>query len=126
MSLYPKQLQYFDESTAFRTSDGERVVYSGGFTPGSDITVNGVLVAISDLLYGIDISGATHVTRTRDRFRLFADAFGDEVVFPAATPIASPQAVNELIAVLRVLWEIRHTRGTKATPKTGYATAVLT
>lgn len=126
MSLYPKQLQYFTETTGFRTSPGETVVYANALVPGTDITVNDVIVAISETIYGVDLSGITHNIRTRDRFRAFKDDFGSVVVFPNGVAIVGDQVVNELIAVLRVLWATRHDRGTKASPTTGYATASLT
>ena len=122
MAIYPKQLQYYDESTGFRTGPGERVVYSNGYTPPQDLTVNDVILAIDAAIYGIDLSGVTGFIRSRPRIRQFDTSFGDTVVFPGGQALTSDQTANELIAVCRVLWSIDRVRDESVT---GYATSVL-
>lgn len=121
MALYPKQLQLLDESTGYRKSYGETIIYSDGFTPPSDITVNSVIFAIDSTIYGVDLTGITGSIRTRDRYRPFTGSFGDVVVFPGSVAITGDQAANELIEVLRVLWDIENPRTVN---KTGKATSV--
>lgn len=121
MALYPKQLQLLDESTGYRKSYGETIIYSNGFVPTSDITVNGVIYAIDATINGIDITGITGNIRTRDRYRKFTSDFGDVVVFPGSVAITGDQAANELIEILRVLWDIENPRTVN---KTGKATSV--
>ena len=123
MAIYPKQLQFYDESTGFRTGQGEKVIYSNGFTPAQDITVNQLILAIDSTINGIDLTGATGNVRSRPRIRQFDTSFGDTVVFPGATPLVGDQTANELIAVMRVLYGIERTRGAN---RTGLATSVLT
>ena len=122
MAIYPKQLQYYDESTGFRTGQGERVIYSNGFNPAQDITVNDVILAIDATIYGIDLTGVTGYVRSRPRIRQFDTSFGDTVVFPGGVALVSDQAANELIAVCRVLYDIDRVRDENVT---GYATSVL-
>lgn len=57
------------------------------------------------MLYGLDLSGITYAKRTRPRDRFFKSSFGDTVVFPASTPISGAKAANELIEIMRVLWD---------------------
>lgn len=121
MALYPKQLQLLDESTGYRKGYGETLVYSNGFTPPTAITVNDVIRAIDASIYGIDLTGITGTIRTRDRYRQFTGSFGDVVVFPGSVAISGNQAANELIEVLRVLWDIANPRTVN---KTGKATSV--
>ena len=117
MANYPKQLQFYPTNSIARgpgnsqvrdAAPGERPVISDGFTPPSDLTVNSVLYDISNILYGVDLTGITFGKRTRPEHRFFQDDFGDVVVFPGSTPIATAQTVNELISILRVLWDIQH------------------
>ena len=123
MASYPKQLQLIDERSSIRKGDrglGDQVVYGSGFTPPSAVTVNDILGVINSLLYGIDLS-ATNSRRTRDRYRAFDTPFGDTVVFPGGVAINFDQAANELIEVLRILWEIDRTVTNNSI---GYATSV--
>ena len=124
MASYPKQLQLIDERSSIRKGNrglGDQVVYSSGFTPPSAVTVNDVLAVINNLIYGIDLTGATGYRRTRDRYRAFDTPFGDTVVFPGGVAITFDQAANELIEVLRILWEIDRTVTNNSI---GYATSV--
>lgn len=130
MSNYPKQLQLYPAHPYTGTpgnrirenAPGDRVIISDGFTPPSDLTVNDIIYDISVNLYGIDITGITHGKRTRPEGRFFKDDFGDVVVFPASTPISGAKTVNELIDILRVLWDIEHT---VAPNRIGKASSVL-
>jgi hypothetical protein len=131
MAIYPKQLQFYTENSIARGPDdsqvrdaapGERTIISDGFTPPGDLTVNDILFDISVNLYGLDASGITFGKRTRPEHRPFKDDFGQEVVFPAATPISGAKTVNELIAILRVLWKNARKVGADGF---GHATSVL-
>ena len=122
MAIYPKQLQFYDESTDFRIGRGEQIIYSNGFTPPQNITVNDVILAIDAAIYGIDLSGVTGYVRSRPRIRQFDTSFGDTVVFPGGVALTSDQAANELIAICRVLYSIDRVRDESVT---GYASSVL-
>lgn len=109
MANYPKQLQLLDTNYIggdIGAGAGDKVIYSNGFTPPTDVTVNDLLAVISDTLYGIDLTGVTNLIRTRDRFRAFDTSFGDTVVYPGGVAMTSDQAANELIEIMRVLWDI--------------------
>lgn len=117
MANYPKQLQFYTENSIARgpgdsqvrdAAPGERPVISDGFNPPGDLTVNDIIFDISSIIYGIDLSSITFEKRTRPEHRLFKDGFGQVVVFPGSTPISGAKSVNELIAILRVLWDIQH------------------
>ena len=129
MATYPKQLQFF-EAGPVPGAAGDKIgspavgdieIYSDGFTPGAPVTVNGMLAVLSDTIYGIDLTGITNNIRTRPRFQKFDTSFGDVVVFPVA-PVSGPQYANEIIAIMRVLYDIDRTRDEN---QTGYATSVL-
>lgn len=132
MSQYPEQLQLLDAHYIGSSSPikgnppGDRAIYSNGFTPPVDVTVNSLLAVISDTLYGIDMTGITHNFRTRPRYRKFDTSFGDTVVYPGGVAVVGDQSANEMIEIMRVLYDIDRSRGTKAAPKTGYASATLT
>ena len=131
MATYPKQLALYDEhyigasSPIKSNAHGNRVVYSNGFTPPVDVTVNDLLAVIDDTLYGIDLTGITHNKRTRPRNRKFDTTFGETVVYPGGVAMTGDTRANEMIEVMRVLYDIDRSRGTQASPKTGYATSVL-
>ena len=115
MANYPKQLQQFDGDSAFRTGRINKPVLAAGTVSG-DKTVNDIL-GILELHFSGDISSWT---RTRPRFRAFDTSFGRTVVFTDAQVITE-QAAGELIAILRVLWDIDRA----VTPNSiGYATSV--
>ena len=121
---YPKQLQLIDERSSIRKGSralGDQVVYSNGFTPPADVTVNDLLAVINALLYGIDLTGITNNIRTRDRYRAFDTPFGDTVVYPGGVAMTSDQYANEMIEILRVLWDIDRTVTNNGI---GYATSV--
>ena len=122
--MYPKQLQLIDERSSIRKGNrglGDQVIYSNGFTPPADVTVNDLLGVINNLLYGIDLSGATNSRRTRDRYRAFDTPFGDTVVYPGGVAMTSAQTANEMIEILRVLWDINRAVTNNGI---GYATSV--
>ena len=122
--MYPKQLQLIDEPSSIRKGDrglGDKVVYSNGYAPPVDVTVNDVLASINNLLNGIDLTGITNNKRTRDRYRGFDTPFGDIVVYPASVAMTSDQYANEMITILRVLWDIDRAVTTNGI---GYATSV--
>ena len=131
MATYPKQLALLDQhyigasSPIKGNAPGDRVIYSNGFTPPTDVTVNDLLAVISDTLHGIDLTGITNNVRTRDRFRKFDTSFGETVVYPGGVAMVADQSANEMIEIMRVLYDIDRSRGTQASPKTGYATSVL-
>ena len=120
---YPKQLQLFDKtvisSDIGTPSFGDKVVLSDGATVITPYTVNIIIRFIEEDFTGY-ITTVDHV-RHEPRFRPFDTAFGDVVVFPVGT-ISGNQAANELIEVIRVLWDIDRA----VTPNSiGYATSVL-
>lgn len=124
MSNYPKQLQLFDANYIggdIGPGAGNKVIYSNGFTPPADVTVNILLSVIDNEIYGIDLSGITHNERTKPRARKFDTSFGDTVVFPGSVAITGDQATNELIEVMRVLWDIDRAVTNNSI---GYATSV--
>jgi hypothetical protein len=124
MATYPKQLQLIDSPSSIRGGTyglGSSTVYSNGFTPPGDVTVNDLLAVIQDTLYGIDLSGATNEKRTRDRYRHFDTSFGDTVVYPGGVAVTSDQAANEMIDIMRVLWDIDRAVTNNSI---GYATSV--
>ncbi len=115
MAIYPKQLQQFDGDTTFRKGRVNEVVLAAGTISG-DKTVNDIL-SILELHFSRDINSET---RTRPRFRRFDTSFGSTVVFTDAQVITE-QAAGELIAILRVLWDIDRTVTNNSI---GYATSV--
>ena len=129
MAIYPKQLQLYPANSYAGTvgnriresSSGDRVVITDGFTPPSDMTVNSLIYDIGSVLYGVDLTGITYGVRTRPRDRLFKSSFGDIVVFPASTPISGNKTANELISIMRVLWDADRL---VAFDGIGYATSV--
>jgi len=124
MATYPKQLQLIDSPSSIREGArglGDKVVYSNGFTPPSDVTVNALLAVINDTLYGLDLSGITNQIRTRDRYRRFDTSFGDTVVYPGGVAMTSDQAANEMIEIMRVLWDVDRAVTNNSI---GYATSV--
>ena len=128
MSLLPKQLQKFTDTsiatgpggTKVRNySFGDHVVLNDGLVPVTDYTVN-TLLRFMEEDYTEYVTTIDY-TKSEDRFRPFDGDFGDEVVFPSGVAISGDQVVNEIIEILRVLWEIRATRTVN---KTGKATSV--
>jgi len=129
MANYPKQLQLYPTNSYAGTvgdrvreaSPGDRVIITDGFTPPSDMTINSIIYDIGSVLYGVDLSGITYNKRTRPRDRFFKSSFGDIVVFLASNPISGDKAANELIEIMRTLWDIDRA----VTPNSiGYATSV--
>jgi hypothetical protein len=119
---YPKQLQLFDKtvinSNIGTPSFGDKVVLSDGSPVVAPFTVNMIIRFIEEDYTGY-ITTVDHV-RHEPRFRPFDTAFGDVVVFAPGT-ISGDQAANELIEVIRVLWDIDRA----VTPNSiGYATSV--
>jgi hypothetical protein len=116
---YPKQLQLFDKnvinSDIGTPSFGDTVVLSGGAV--GPTTVNQVIRYIEETFTGY-LTTIDHV-RHEPRFRPFDTAFGDVVVF-SGTP-GTDQAANELIEVMRVLWDIDRAVSPNSI---GYATSV--
>lgn len=122
MSVYPKQLQLFDEtvinSDIGTPSFGDRVVLSNGETVITPYTVNLIIRFLEE-----DYTGyATTIDHVRHapRFRPFDTSFGDVVVF-APGPISSDQVANELILIMRVLWDFDRA---VTFDSMGYATSV--
>ena len=128
MAIYPKQLQPFTPvssatgpggSKVRDTSFGDHVVFPNGNPIASDITVNKLLRFIEEDYTGY-LTTLGH-TRREPRFRPFDTPFGDVVVFANGSTITGDQYVNELIEVLRVLWDIDRA---VAPNQTGLATSV--
>ena len=113
MAIYPKQLQFFTPvsdatgpggSKVRDTSFGDYVVFPAGTPVASDLTVNTVLRFLEE-----DYTGyltTINDTRREPRFRPFDTSFGDVVVFANGSTITGNQFANELIAILRTLWDI--------------------
>ena len=113
MAIYPKQLQLFTPvsiatgpggSKVRDTSFGDYVVFPNGFSVLGDYTVNTVLRFLEE-----DYTGyltTINDTRREPRFRPFDTSFGDVVVFADGSTITGNQFANELIAILRTLWDI--------------------
>ena len=121
---YPKQLQLFDENYIggdIGPGSGKREIYSNGFTPPGDVTVNILLAVINDVLHDLDLTGITNSKRTAERFRAFDTSFGDVVVYPGGVAMTSAQAANEMIEIMRVLWDIDRAVSPNSI---GYATSV--
>jgi hypothetical protein len=119
---YPKQLQLFDEtvinSDIGTPSFGDKVVLGDGWSVLEPYTVNIVLRFLEEDYTGY-LTTIDHV-RHEPRFRPFDTAFGDVVVFPAGS-ISGDQSANELIEVMRVLWNIDRA---VSPDSIGYATSV--
>ena len=123
MATYPKQLQLFSATSVAGAGDiksgtraqGDTPVYSPGFTPPVDVTVNGVLAVISDTLYGIDLTGITNTIRTRPRFQQFDTSFGDVVIYPGTVAVTGGKTANEMITDLRTAWDTYTLRGANQT-----------
>ena len=127
--IYPKQLQNFDAvslasgpggSKIRENSFGNKVVLTNGLLPVTDYTVN-VLLRFLEEDYTGYITTIDHVRR-EDRFTPFDTSFGDVVVFPNNVAIVGDKAAQELIDIMRVLYDTDRTRGDA---QTGYATSVL-
>ena len=129
MASYPKQLQLYSSTSVAGAGDikagnralGDTPIYSDGFTPPIDVTVNGVLAVISDTLYGIDLTGITNNIRTRPRFQEFDTTFGDVVVYTGGVAVTGGKTTNEMITDLRTAWDTYTLRGTR---QTGLASSV--
>ena len=123
MSIYPKQLQLFDKNVIGgdigTPSFGDTVVLSAAVTPISDYTVNTIIRFLEEDYTGY-ITTLDHV-RHEPRFRPFDTSFGDVVVFPSGVAIGTDQAANELIEVMRILWDIDRAVSNNSI---GYATSV--
>ena len=119
---YPKQLQLFDKtvinSNIGTPSFGDKVVLGDGSTVVVPYTVNMIIRFIEEDYTGY-ITTVDHV-RHEPRFRPFDTSFGDVVVFAPGT-ISGDQAANELIEVIRVLWDIDRAVSPNSI---GYATSV--
>jgi hypothetical protein len=119
---YPKQLQLFDKtvinSDIGTPSFGDKVVLGDGWSVLEPYTVNIVLRFLEEDYTGYSTT-IDHVRRA-PRFRPFDTAFGDVVVF-APGSIPGDQAANELIEVMRVLWDIDRAVSPNSI---GYATSV--
>lgn len=133
MSIYPKQLQYYDwdsqasssvgKAPNVRKGRGTHPVYPDGFVPPSNVTVNELVsFVIPSTIYGVDLTGASGFIRTRPEHRQFDGSFGDTVVFPASVAITGGKVVNEIIDILRLLYDQNRAR---TSTRTGYATSVL-
>ena len=112
MAIYPKQLQPFDTNYIrgdIKGRTGNKVIYTKGFTPASNVTVNDLLAVLNDTIYDIDFTGITNGIRTRARFRHFDSSFGDVVVYPGGVAMPANQFANEMIEILRVLYGLDHT-----------------
>ena len=129
MAIYPKQLQPFTPvssatgpggSKVRDTSFGDHVVFPNGNPIASDITVNKLLRFIEEDYTGY-LTTLGH-TRREPRFRPFDTSFGDVVVFSSGFNITGDQPVNELIEILRVLYDIERT---VTNNRIGFATSVL-
>lgn len=119
MATYPKQLQLFDRNVTGGYAGTVWFAGSGvlaGNTPGP-ITVNQAIRHIEQKYTGYT-STAEHVRR-EPRFRPFDTPFGDVVVF-ADSP-GSSQGANQLIEVMRNLWD---TDRAVTNNSIGYATSV--
>lgn len=128
MAIYPKQLQKFvDVSLASgpggtkvrENTFGDHVVLGNGSTVVGDYTVNKILRFIEEDYYGY-ITTIDH-TKHAERFRPFDTDFGDKVVFANGTVLNADQVANELIEVMRVLYDIDRARGAN---NTGKATSI--
>ncbi|MBT5286035.1 MAG: hypothetical protein HOL29_08735 [Euryarchaeota archaeon] len=121
---YPKQLQLFDKtvinSNIGTPSFGDKVVLGDGSTVVAPYTVNMIIRFLEEDYTGY-LTTVDHV-RHEPRFRPFDTAFGDVVVFAPGT-ISGDQAANELIEVMRVLWDIDRAVSPNSI---GHATSVLT
>lgn len=129
MAIYPKQLQLFTPvsiatgpggSKVRDTSFGDYVVFPNGFSVLGDYTVNTVLRFLEE-----DYTGyltTINDTRREPRFRPFDTSFGDVVVFASGSTITGDQVANELIEILRVLYDIERT---VTNNRIGFATSVL-
>lgn len=129
MAIYPKQLQLFTPvsiatgpggSKVRDTSFGDYVVFPNGFSVLGDYTVNTVLRFLEE-----DYTGyltTINDTRREPRFRPFDTSFGDVVVFASGSTINGDQVANELIEILRVLYDIERT---VTNNRIGFATSVL-
>ena len=128
MAIYPKQLQQFDTrsfattpgNTQIRdTSFGDKVILTDGLTVLADYTVNKMIRFLEEDYTGY-ITTIDHVRR-EPRFQPFDTSFGDVVVYPTGT-ISGDQAAGEIIAIMRVLWDIDRAVTDNSI---GYATSTL-
>lgn len=129
MSVYPKQLQKFDQvsyatgpggSKVRSTSFESHVVLTNGLTPVMDYTVNALLRFIEED-YTNYITTIDY-TKSEDRFRPFDTSFGDTVVFPSGVALVGDKPAGELIDIMRVLYDNERTKDAN---RTGLATSVL-
>ena len=129
MAIYPKQLQLFTPvsiatgpggSKVRDTSFGDYVVFPNGFSVLGDYTVNTVLRFLEEDYTGYITT--INDTRREPRFRPFDTSFGDVVVFASGSTINGDQVANELIEILRVLYDIERT---VTNNRIGFATSVL-
>ena len=113
MAIYPKQLQFFTPvsvatgpggSKVRDVSFGDHVVLNNGASVSGDYTVNKLLRFIEED-YTNYLTTINH-TRREPRFKPFDTPFGDVVVFGSGSTISGDQVANELIEILRVLWDI--------------------
>ena len=128
MAIYPKQLQFFTPvsvatgpggSKVRDVSFGDHVVLNNGASVSGDYTVNKLLRFIEED-YTNYLTTINH-TRREPRFKPFDTPFGDVVVFGSGSTISGDQVANELIEILRVLWDIERT---VAPNQIGLATSV--
>ncbi len=112
MAILPKQLQQFDDTVIPAPtggqiggpSFGDHVVLASGITPVSNYTVN-MVIRFMEEDYTQYITTIDHV-RHAPRFRPFDTSFGDVVVYPSGVQITVDQVANEIIDIMRVLWDI--------------------
>lgn len=129
MSTYPKQLREFDGVSLATGPNGSKVrttgwgdthvVLNDTMVPVTDYTVNVLLRFIEEDYTGY-ITTIDH-TKHEDRFRPLDTSFGDTVVFPNGVAIVGDKTPNEILEIIRVLWDIERTRGAN---RTGLATSV--
>jgi hypothetical protein len=107
MATYPKQLQLFEKNVIggdiSTPSFGDKVILSDGYAVITPYTVNMIIRFLEEDYTGY-ITTIDHV-RHEPRFRPFDTPFGDVVVI-ATGNVSGDQAANELIEIMRVLWDI--------------------
>ena len=109
MALYPKQLQYYtqtslaagpgDSKVKVKTNGTEVVKASG--TVSGDINVNDLLHLIGQKLYGTSLGSV----RNDPRVRPFDTDFGNVVIYAQDTVLAEDITVNGAIFELRGKWD---------------------